>query len=84
MKRSKQLRPAWLHMRTVQMNNMPKGIPTKITCGARRSAAGVPPCGFVGGRAWKWCPTTGPKCNMFPFLYQGRSIAHDIHNPTAL
>eukprot|EP00957_Ditylum_brightwellii_P157015 11949912-Ditylum_brightwellii.AAC.1 len=39
---------------------------------------------FCRGRAWNWCPTTGPKCNMFPFLYQGGRIAHGIHNPISM
>eukprot|EP00957_Ditylum_brightwellii_P105861 8073089-Ditylum_brightwellii.AAC.1 len=38
----------WLHMHTVQRNNMLKGIPTKIACGAVRSVAGAPPHNFVG------------------------------------
>ncbi len=39
---------AWLHMRTVQRNNTPKGDPTKMTCGAVRSIAEAPPHDFVG------------------------------------
>eukprot|EP00957_Ditylum_brightwellii_P153088 11653024-Ditylum_brightwellii.AAC.1 len=37
----------WLHVRTVQRNDMPKGIPSKITCGAGRSVAGALPRDFV-------------------------------------
>eukprot|EP00957_Ditylum_brightwellii_P162809 12397944-Ditylum_brightwellii.AAC.1 len=47
-KRSKHMGPDWLHMRTVQRNGTPTGIPTKITCGAGMIVAGAPPCDFVG------------------------------------
>eukprot|EP00957_Ditylum_brightwellii_P093482 7119430-Ditylum_brightwellii.AAC.1 len=56
-KRRKQLGPAWFHMCTVQRNNMPKGILTKIACDLVRIIAGAPPCNFVG----KGCGSGAPQ-----------------------
>eukprot|EP00957_Ditylum_brightwellii_P071540 5439113-Ditylum_brightwellii.AAC.1 len=33
----------------------------------RKEHSGSVTSWFCRGRAWKWCPTTGPECNMFPF-----------------
>eukprot|EP00957_Ditylum_brightwellii_P135161 10305346-Ditylum_brightwellii.AAC.1 len=73
----------WLHMHTVQKNGTPKGIPTKITCGAGRSVAGAPPRDFVG-KGVEVVPHYWDQTQHVSFLYQGRRIAHDIHNPTNL
>eukprot|EP00957_Ditylum_brightwellii_P135233 10312080-Ditylum_brightwellii.AAC.1 len=54
----------WLHMHTVQMNGMWKGIPTKIASDAGRSVAGAPPRYLVGEGHGSG---GGPKRNMFPF-----------------
>ena len=66
-KRSKHMGPAWFHMRTVQRNDMPKGIPTKITCGAGRSVAGAPPRDFVGEGRGSGAPLLGQNATCFLF-----------------
>eukprot|EP00957_Ditylum_brightwellii_P164902 12554992-Ditylum_brightwellii.AAC.1 len=58
-KRSEHMCPAWFNMRTVQRNGTPKGIHTKITCGAGRSVAGAPPCDFVGEGRGSGAPLLG-------------------------
>eukprot|EP00957_Ditylum_brightwellii_P023581 1780014-Ditylum_brightwellii.AAC.1 len=58
-KHSENMGPAWLHMCTVQRNDMPKGIPTKIMCNTVRSVAGAPPCEFVGEGRGSGAPLLG-------------------------
>eukprot|EP00957_Ditylum_brightwellii_P195878 14924070-Ditylum_brightwellii.AAC.1 len=57
----------WLHMCTVQRNGMPKGIPTKIVCGAVRSVAGAPPRNFVGEGRESGAPLLGQNATCFLF-----------------
>eukprot|EP00957_Ditylum_brightwellii_P108650 8287031-Ditylum_brightwellii.AAC.1 len=59
--------PAWLQVYTVQRNDTPKRIPTKITIGAGRSVARAPPYDFVGEGCGSGAPLLGPNATCFPF-----------------
>eukprot|EP00957_Ditylum_brightwellii_P173488 13208595-Ditylum_brightwellii.AAC.1 len=77
-KDSKQLGPAWLHMRTVQRSNTSKGIPTKIMCGTVRSVVGAPPHTFVGEKRGSGVPLLGQNATCFRFYTKA------VHMPYAI